>query len=160
METSPLPLKDWKFGPLLRTLPWSRKGLAVTQGLGFSGLIRRTASFSHLKQHTRGCWGHILTCIEMCMWQGHSIDTFTFWPVDLGMCMFVTRPFHWHLTLWPADNTFTFWPVDREMKAIPLTLWPVDLGIFDLVGDLHFQSFTKSLEYSLARPFQRYHNSQ
>jgi hypothetical protein len=34
---------------------------AVTQGLSFSGLIRRTAPFSRLLRHTRGCGGYILT---------------------------------------------------------------------------------------------------
>ena len=33
---------------------------AVTRGLGFSGLIRRTAPFSRLLRHTRGCGGSIL----------------------------------------------------------------------------------------------------
>jgi hypothetical protein len=32
-------------------------------GLGFSGLIRRTAQFSRLLGHTRGCGGPILTRI-------------------------------------------------------------------------------------------------
>jgi hypothetical protein len=36
---------------------------AVTWGLGFSGFIRRTAPFSRLLQHTRGCGGPILTRI-------------------------------------------------------------------------------------------------
>jgi hypothetical protein len=35
----------------------------VTRGLGFSGLIRRTAPFCRLLQHTRGCGGSILTRI-------------------------------------------------------------------------------------------------
>jgi hypothetical protein len=34
---------------------------AVTRDLGFSGLIRRTAPFSRLLRHTRGCGGPILT---------------------------------------------------------------------------------------------------
>ena len=33
---------------------------AVTRGLGFTGLIRRTAPFSRLLRHTRGCGGSIL----------------------------------------------------------------------------------------------------
>jgi hypothetical protein len=36
---------------------------AVTQDLGFSGLIRRTTPFSRLLRHTRGCGGSILTRI-------------------------------------------------------------------------------------------------
>ena len=36
---------------------------AVTQGLSFSGLIRRTTPFSRLLQHTKGCLGSILTRI-------------------------------------------------------------------------------------------------
>jgi hypothetical protein len=35
----------------------------VTRDLGFSGLIWRTAPFSHLLRHTRGCGGPILTRI-------------------------------------------------------------------------------------------------
>jgi hypothetical protein len=38
---------------------------AVTRGLSFSGLIRRTAPFGRLLQHTRGCGGLILTRILM-----------------------------------------------------------------------------------------------
>jgi hypothetical protein len=36
---------------------------AVTRGLGFSGLIRRTAPFSRLLRHTRICGEAILTGI-------------------------------------------------------------------------------------------------
>jgi hypothetical protein len=38
---------------------------ATTRGLGFSGLIRRTAPFSRLLRHTRGCGESILTRILM-----------------------------------------------------------------------------------------------
>jgi hypothetical protein len=61
-----------KFRPMLgaRGL-WAGRDLyratpAVTRGLGFSGLIRRTATFSRLLRHTRGCGGSILTRILMC----------------------------------------------------------------------------------------------
>jgi hypothetical protein len=45
---------------------WARRDLyratpAVTQDLGFSGLIRRTAPISRLLRHTRGCGGSTLT---------------------------------------------------------------------------------------------------
>jgi hypothetical protein len=40
-----------------------RATLAVTRDLGFSGLIRRIASFSHLLRHAWGCGGSILTQI-------------------------------------------------------------------------------------------------
>jgi hypothetical protein len=69
MEKSPLPVKGCKFRPMLGTLGlWAGKDLyhatpAVTWGLGFSGLIQRTAPFSHLLQHAWGCGGHILTRI-------------------------------------------------------------------------------------------------
>jgi hypothetical protein len=48
--------------------PLSREDLycatpAVTWDLGFSGLIQRTAPFSGLLRHTRGCGGSILTRI-------------------------------------------------------------------------------------------------
>jgi hypothetical protein len=36
---------------------------AVTQGLGFTGLIRRSVPFSHLLRNAWGCWGPILTRI-------------------------------------------------------------------------------------------------
>jgi hypothetical protein len=47
---------------------WAGRGLyrvtpAVTRDLGFSGLIRRTAPFSRLLRHTRGCGGSILARI-------------------------------------------------------------------------------------------------
>jgi hypothetical protein len=58
-----------KFRPMLGTQGlWSGRDLyratpAVTQDLGFSGLIRRTAPFRRLLRHTRGCGGSILTRI-------------------------------------------------------------------------------------------------
>jgi hypothetical protein len=47
----------WAMRDLYRTTP------AVTRDLGFLGLIRRTAPFSRLLRHTRGCGGSILTRI-------------------------------------------------------------------------------------------------
>jgi hypothetical protein len=47
----------WAGRDLYRTSP------AVTRDLGYSGLIRRTAQFSRLLRHTRGCGGSILTRI-------------------------------------------------------------------------------------------------
>jgi hypothetical protein len=58
-----------KFRPMLGAQGlWAGRDLyratfAVTRGLGVSGLIRRTASFSRLLRHTRGCGGSILTRI-------------------------------------------------------------------------------------------------
>jgi hypothetical protein len=47
---------------------WARKDLnratpAVTRGLGFYGVIRKTSPFSRHLRHTRGCRGSILTQI-------------------------------------------------------------------------------------------------
>jgi hypothetical protein len=47
----------WAGRDLYRSTP------AVTRDLGLSGLIRRTASYSRLLRHTRGCGGFILTRI-------------------------------------------------------------------------------------------------
>ena len=47
----------WAGRDLYRATP------TVTRDLGFSGLIRRTAPFSRLLRHTRGCGGPILTRI-------------------------------------------------------------------------------------------------
>jgi hypothetical protein len=69
METSPLPVKDCKIWPMVGAQRlWAGSNLyratpAVTRGLGFSGLIRRTVPFSSLLRHTRGCGGSILTRI-------------------------------------------------------------------------------------------------
>jgi hypothetical protein len=58
-----------KFRPMLNALGlWAGRDLhratpAVTRDLGFSGLIRRTAPFSRLFRHTRGCGESILTRI-------------------------------------------------------------------------------------------------
>jgi hypothetical protein len=58
-----------KFRPMLGAQGlWAGRNLycdtpAVTRDLGFSGLIRRTAPFSRLLRHTRGCGGSILTRI-------------------------------------------------------------------------------------------------
>ena len=55
-----------KFRPMLGAQGlWAGRDLfrftpAVTRGLGFSGLIRRTALFSQLLRHTKGCGGSIL----------------------------------------------------------------------------------------------------
>jgi hypothetical protein len=69
METSPLPVKGCKFRPMLGSQGlWAGRDLyratpAVTRDLGFTGLIQRTAPFSRLLRHTRGCGGSILTRI-------------------------------------------------------------------------------------------------
>jgi hypothetical protein len=47
--------RTFEQGDLYRAKP------AMTRGLGFSCLIRRTALFSRHLQHTRGCGGSILT---------------------------------------------------------------------------------------------------
>jgi hypothetical protein len=58
-----------KFRPMLGAQGlWAGRDLYcatpdVTQDLGFSSLIRRTAPFSRLSRHTRGCGGSILTRI-------------------------------------------------------------------------------------------------
>jgi hypothetical protein len=58
-----------KFRPMLGAQGvWAGRDLyratpAVTRGVGFSGLIWRTAPFSRLLRHTRGCGGSILTRI-------------------------------------------------------------------------------------------------
>jgi hypothetical protein len=58
-----------KFRPMLSAQGiWAGMDLyratpAVTQDLGFSGLIRRTAPFRRLLRHTRGCGGSIPTWI-------------------------------------------------------------------------------------------------
>jgi hypothetical protein len=58
-----------KFRPMLGAQGlWAGRDLyratpTVTQDLGFPGLIRRTAPFSRLLRHTRGCGGSILTRI-------------------------------------------------------------------------------------------------
>jgi hypothetical protein len=49
----------WAERDLYRATP------TVTRGLGFSGLIRRTAPFSRLLRNTRGCGGSILIRILM-----------------------------------------------------------------------------------------------
>jgi hypothetical protein len=59
----------WKFRPTLRAQGlWAGRDLyrttpLVTRDLGFSALIRRTASFSRLLQHAWGYGGRILTRI-------------------------------------------------------------------------------------------------
>jgi hypothetical protein len=61
--------KAAKFRPMLGAQGlWAGRDLyrvtpAVTRGLSFSGLIQRTAPFSRLLRHARGCWGPILTRI-------------------------------------------------------------------------------------------------
>jgi hypothetical protein len=58
-----------KFRPMLGAQGlWAGRDLyratpTATRDLGFSGLIRRTAPFSRLLRHTRGCGGSILTRI-------------------------------------------------------------------------------------------------
>jgi hypothetical protein len=62
-------VKGCKFRPMLGAQGlWAGRDLyratpAVTRSLGFSGLIWRTAPFSRLLWHTRGCGGSILTRI-------------------------------------------------------------------------------------------------
>jgi hypothetical protein len=60
----------WAGRDLYRTSP------AVTRDLGFFGLIRRTAPFSHLLRHMRGCGGSILTRILKGLGIGQSCFKF------------------------------------------------------------------------------------
>jgi hypothetical protein len=63
-----------KFRPMLGAQGlWAGRDLyratpAVTRDLGFSGLIRRTAPFSRLLRHTRGCGRSILARILTGDW--------------------------------------------------------------------------------------------
>jgi hypothetical protein len=78
-----------KFRPMLGAQGlWAGRDLfhatsAVTQGLGFSRLIRRTAPFSCLLRHIRGCGESILTriftgphLVASCDTQGGMEDLF------------------------------------------------------------------------------------
>jgi hypothetical protein len=82
METSPLSVKGAKFRPMLGAQGlWAGRDLycatpAVTRDLGFSALIRRTAPFSRLLRHTRGCGGSILSRNLT----GESTNYYTRWP--------------------------------------------------------------------------------
>jgi hypothetical protein len=71
----------WAGRDLYRATP------TVTRGLSFSGLIRRTAPFSRLLRHTRGCGGSILTrtlmgphSVASYDTQGGAEDLFSFGP--------------------------------------------------------------------------------
>jgi hypothetical protein len=74
-----------KFRPMLGTLGlWAGRDLyrgtpAVTRGLGFSGVIRRTAPFSGLLRHTRVCGWSILTQILTGIATRQSFNTKSFW---------------------------------------------------------------------------------
>jgi hypothetical protein len=69
VETSAYRRRAAKFRPMLGTQGlWAGRDLyratpAVTRGLGFSGLIRRTAIINRLLRHTRWCGRSILTQI-------------------------------------------------------------------------------------------------
>jgi hypothetical protein len=73
-----------KFRPMLGAHGlWAGRDLyratpTVTRGLGFSGLIRRTAPFSRLLRHVWGCGGPILTRIFMGfygLWLGKGFSS-------------------------------------------------------------------------------------
>jgi hypothetical protein len=69
-----------KFRPMLGAQGlWAGKELyratpAVTQTLGFSGIVWKTAPFSRLLWHTRGCGWSILTRILTSFWKQSSVD--------------------------------------------------------------------------------------
>jgi hypothetical protein len=71
-----------KFRPMLVAQGlWAGRDLyratpTVTWDLGFSGLIRRTAPFSRLLRHTRGCGGSILTRILTGLTSGYRLGFF------------------------------------------------------------------------------------
>jgi hypothetical protein len=73
--------RDAKFSAILGAQGlWAGRDLyratpAVTRDLGFSGLIRRTALFSRLLRHTRGCGESILTRILTVPHSVASCDT-------------------------------------------------------------------------------------
>ena len=99
METSPLPVKGWKYRPVLDTLGlWAVRDLyratpAVTRGLGFFGLVLMTAPFSRLLRHARGCWGPILTRIPtgLFTWLLCRVQT---WGSNSGLFLRMGYPAH------------------------------------------------------------------
>jgi hypothetical protein len=78
-----------KFRPMLGAHGlWAGRDLyrvtpAVTRDLGFSGLIRRTAPFSRLLRHTRGCGGSILTRILTGLWEKHIQSIYLYFHKNL-----------------------------------------------------------------------------
>jgi hypothetical protein len=73
----------WSGRDLCRATP------AVTRGLGFSGLIRRTAPFSRLLRHTRGCGGSILIRIL----KGLNAEQYVFWEHLILILIYDNRGF-------------------------------------------------------------------
>jgi hypothetical protein len=85
METSSMPAKGSEYRPMIGAQGlWARRDLcratpAVTRGLGFSGLIQRTTSFSRLLRLMRLCGGCILTQIPT--WHhGNEVSKFSTCP--------------------------------------------------------------------------------
>ena len=87
-----------KFRPMLGAQGlWAGRDLyratpAVTRGLGFFGLIRRTAPFSRLLRYTRGCGGSILT--RFCQ-NTHAVKSIYYlynlvtWPCPASECSII-----------------------------------------------------------------------
>jgi hypothetical protein len=97
-----------KFRPMLGAQGlWAGRDLyratpAVTRGLGFSGLIRRTAPFSHLLRHTSGCGGSILTWILTVSYQSPFTTRKGMWrtysnPDPNGAFVLEKYPWTWQI---------------------------------------------------------------
>jgi hypothetical protein len=91
----------WAGRDLYRVTP------AVTRGLGLSSLIRRTAPFSRLLRHTRGCGGSILTRILQSFKSLRSAVSSEKWAQD-----FVTD----RLTDWQTDGQMDWQKVQKNMS--------------------------------------------
>jgi hypothetical protein len=117
METLPLPVMDFKFRSMLGAQGfWAGRDLyhatpAVTRDHGFSGLIRRTAPFSHLLRHTRGYGGSIVTRIPTSLLsvaffdtQGDVEDQFS--PGSSWVCRSWTK-LHPNIATWHPCRSWT-----------------------------------------------------
>jgi hypothetical protein len=93
----------WAGRDLYRATP------AVTRDLGFSGLIWRTAPFSRLLRHTRGCGGSILTRILTGVYQ---LETVGFIPVTVLL--------HFHDRYFIYNIQHAYWYLEWYLSAIIL----------------------------------------
>jgi hypothetical protein len=117
-----------KFRPMLRA--FKQGGIfivphlaAVTQDLGFSGLIRKTAPFNRLLRLTRGSWGPILTRI-LTGCQKISLNSSV-------LCIYALKS---NVTLFVLDQgSRRVWPMNRGCLLLHGTwshLWYVQRSVY------------------------------
>jgi hypothetical protein len=118
-----------------------RATLTVTRGLGFPCLIRRTAPFSRLLRHTRGCGGPILTRILtgrkfyqfISKWRViylmHSSILRRIWLNYMAFCLVFMGSFTIFTFVFRISKFLGLSITEETLKLVEMRIWCIEIGL-------------------------------